>query len=245
MRSCASSCTGRCSRHDSISGRDDALVDRAKRVTAVGKRRVDLDAIADDHERRGRLAVLDDLEHPALREARHAPRAIRVRHRAAADDRAGAEAPRARDVRDQIVEREVHLGAGVAIADQLAVVGRAHARVQATVAPRVAELVGRDRERRERGRRLALEEAEALRELVGHEVAQRAVVREQDEANVRRRGRGGRADRRVAEDHGHLGFVVETPRRIAELDRVARPEQIARAALIDDTPPPDLQGSLL
>ena len=48
-----------------------------------------------------------------------------------------------------------------------------------------------------------------------------------------RRVRCGGAERRVVEDDADLGLVVEPPRRIVELDRVARAEHVARAALVD------------
>ena len=124
---------------------------------------------------------------------------------------------------DQIEEREVHLGAGVAVADELAVVGRAHADVDAAVAPRGAELVGRDRERRERGRRLRLEEAEALGQLVGDQVAQRDVVREHDQAHVLGGGVGARCrcgtSPRITQTSR---LEVEAPRGIVQHDRIAR-----------------------
>ena len=141
---------------------------------------------------------------------------------------------RLRDVLDQIVEREVHLGARVAVADQLAVVGRAHAHVQRGRRATRAELVGRDRERRERGRRLALEEAEALGELVGDEVAQRDS-----------RSRASPAARAAAASAAacRCGVSPRTTQTsdsksrphagVAQHDRVARPEQIAGAALVD------------
>ena len=128
----------------------------------------------------------------------------------------------------------MHVRTGVAVADLGAVVGRAHADVRLAAAPRVAELVRRDGERAERGGRLALEEPEALRELGRDQAAQRAVVREHDEADVVLRVRRGGAERGVTEHDADLGLEVEAPRRIAELDRVARPEQVTGAALIDE-----------
>ena len=45
--------------------------------------------------------------------------------------------------------------------------------------------------------------------------------------------RGARAEWNVAEHDADLGFVVQAPRRIVELDRVARAEHVSRAALVD------------
>ena len=98
----------------------------------------------------------------------------------------------------------------------------------------VAELVGRDGEGRERRRRLGLEEAEALGQLGRHEVAQRDVVGEHHQLDVRGGVVGARALRRVVEDDADLGLEVEAPRRVGEHDVVGGREQHARAALVDE-----------
>ena len=205
--------------------RDHALVDRAERARAVGVERLDLDAIADRHERRRRLAALDRLDHPALGEARDAARAVGVRHRAAAEDRAGGEPPRLRDVLRS--DRRTRSASRARRRSRRRRRRCSVERTRTCARPsrqRVAELVGRDRERRERGRRLALEEPEALRELVGDQVAQRAVVREHDEPHVRARRRPPwcRAARRRGRRRPRTRSRGPTPDRAARSDRAGR-----------------------
>ena len=60
---------------------------------------------------------------------------------------------------------ERHVDAGIRAPEQRAVEMRDERQMHLAVVPGGAELVGRDRDRRERARRLRLEEAEALREL--------------------------------------------------------------------------------
>jgi len=57
------------------------------------------------------LWSIDDFDHAPLGNARRAHRARHIRHRARADDRAGAQPARARCVGDELVEAEVHLAA--------------------------------------------------------------------------------------------------------------------------------------
>src|SRR5437762_3006225 len=79
-------------------------------------------------------------------------------------------------VRDQLAEVERHLLAGVAEAGAVPVPGALEVEVEAPALPGGAELVRRYRDRAERRRRLALEEAEALGELGRNEVSQADVV---------------------------------------------------------------------
>src|SRR5690606_8006036 len=134
----------------------------------------------------------------------------------------------------EVEEGKVHLGARVGIPDQATVVDRAQGKVHPPVPPGVAELVRRDGEGTEGGGGLALEEAEALRQLGGDEIAQGDVVDEDEEADVAVRVRGGRALRRVAEDHRHLRFEVEAPLRIGKGDVLGRSEEVARSSLVDE-----------
>src|SRR5690606_14993170 len=112
------------------------------------------------------------------------PRPILVGDGPAAEDGAGGEAARLADVLDEVEEGKVHLGARVGIPDQATVVDRAQGKVHPPVPPGVAELVRRDGEGTEGGGGLALEEAEALRQLGGDEIAQGDVVDEDEEADV-------------------------------------------------------------
>src|SRR5437868_876213 len=70
-----------------------ALLDASEDAAPGGVEHLDRDRVARLHERRARLAALDDLDHPPLREAGDAARAVAVRHRAGAEDGPGAEAP--------------------------------------------------------------------------------------------------------------------------------------------------------
>ena len=209
------------------------LRDPAEDTPPVGVEHFDLDAIARLHERSLRLAVLDDLDHAALRQTRNSAAALGVRDRPRAEDGAGGERARLGDMRQEIVKRKVHLG-GVAIADQRAVVGGAQAQVNAAVAPAFAELVGSDGERRERGGRLGVEEAKALGQLGGDEISQRHVVAQTEELDVPLGPGGAGPDGNIVENGADLGFEVEPPRGIAEHDIFRGREQRARAALIDE-----------
>ena len=70
-----------------------------------------------------------------------------------------------RGMGDQLAEIEGQIGAGVGMAELLAVEGRDQRQVELAAVPGVAQLVGRHGDRREGGRGLAVEEAEALGQL--------------------------------------------------------------------------------
>ena len=137
---------------------------------------------------------------------------------------------------DQVEEGEVHLRAGVAVADHASVVGGAHAEVDAAAAPGVAELVGRDRERaRTRWPASTGRSRSPSRARSGTRLRRVHVVGEHHEPHVAARASAARVPRRnVAEDDRDLGLEVEAPGRVGQLERIARAEQIARAALVDE-----------
>src|ERR671914_2698160 len=152
------------------------LLDGAKDRTVIRVLHFDPDRIAEPHEGRLRLARADGLDRAELRDAtvaeatfrdRAAWAAIRVlvRHGAGSDDRASAETPGSRGVRDERPEIEGHIRPGVRLAEQLAVHRGEQRQMDLAVMPRLAQLVGRHRHRRERRRRFGLEESEALGEL--------------------------------------------------------------------------------
>ena len=91
--------------------------------------------------------MLEGLEHPPLGDATRAARRVIVGHRAAADDRAGAERAGLRRVRDQAIEA-VHHRSGIGIAEQDAVDLRLHRAMQAPVVPGIAQFIRRDRDGR-------------------------------------------------------------------------------------------------
>ena len=95
---------------------------------------------------------------------------------------------------------------------------------------RRAEFVGRHRDRRERGLALALEEAEALGELAGMRLRRLTSLtsissRISGAASSRRR-----ALRHVGDDHRDLGFEVDAPGGVGGADRIARADELIRAA---------------
>ena len=104
--------------------------------------------------------------------------------------------------------------------------------MQAAALPCRAEFVGRHGDRAERGRGLALEEAEALRQLGRDQVAQADVVGEHHEADPFERGLGRHAHRDVAGDDGDLGLEVDAERFVGADDVVTRADQVVAAALV-------------
>src|SRR5215207_3821745 len=157
------------------------LLDRAEDRAARFVLHLDPDRVAEVQELGLRLAVADGLDGahlgdagiaaPALGDRASGP-AVRVlvRDRAGADDRAGGERPRLCCVADQGRGVEGHVVAGVRAAEGLAVHGARERQRELGAVPRAAELVRRHRHGREGRRRLALEEAEALAELVRDEL---------------------------------------------------------------------------
>src|SRR3546814_6919764 len=89
--------------------------------------------------------------------------------------------------RSQRREVESHVLARLGTAKGRAVQRDQQRQMQPAAVPGVAQLVRRHGHRRAARRRLRLEEAEALGELAGHQVAQAHVVHQHDEAD-----RGGR-----------------------------------------------------
>jgi hypothetical protein len=82
-----------------------------------------------------------------------------------------------------------------------------------------------------------LEEAEALGELVGDQVAQADVVADADEAHVAHVAHGlcrRRADGNVTEHDADLAFEVAASGLVGEGDRRARREHVAAPALVDE-----------
>jgi PAS domain S-box-containing protein len=222
--------------------RHHLLVDRAEDALAVASLHLDADRVAELHVRGRWLAVEDGLDRALLGDAAVAlgPFLLAVdfhgaiAHRAGADDAARAHVARLADVRDQLAEMERHFLAGVAHADGAAVPGALQREVQAPCVPCFAEFVEGDRDGAKRRGGLALEEAEALGQLVGDEVAQRHVVGDHDEADAVQRlvGRGGH--RHVAGDHRDLGFEVEAVVLARHGDVVGGPEEIVAAALVHE-----------
>ena len=176
----------------------------------------------------------EDLEHAPLGEAGDAALRVGVRDRAAADDGAGREGAGVGGVLDEPGEGEVHLGAGLEVADEAAVQPDLELEVGAPLVPGAAQLVGGGDERREGGGGLRLEEAESLRELVGDQVPQGAVVQHGDEPDVLEGVLGAGPHRDVAQDDRHLPLEIEPHEGVGELDVLGGAEQDAAAPLVDE-----------
>ena len=116
--------------------------------------------------------------------------------------------------------------------------------VDLAAVPRVAELVRRHRDRRERGRGLRLVEAETLGELGGNQVAQRPVVREHQQLDVLARLVGTRAHRHVVGDHRDLALEVDAELLARHHDVLAGAEKIVRASLVDERIGPETRRHL-
>ncbi len=98
----------------------------------------------------------------------------------------------------------------------------------------LAELVGRDRDRREGGRGLGLVEAEALGELAGNQVAQRPVVDQREQLDVRRRPAAASVPIGTSSVITAISASRSMPQASSrERHVVARAEQVVRAALVD------------
>ena len=105
--------------------------------------------------------------------------------------------------------------------------------VHLAVAPGLAELVGRHRHRRERRGGLGLIEAEALGELAGNQVAQRPVVDQHDQLDVRRRRRPASVPIGTSSVITATSASRSMPQAVvAERHVVARAEQVVGAALV-------------
>src|SRR3954451_2173542 len=140
----------------------DLLLDRAEDRAASLVLHLDPDRVAEAEEFGRGLAVPDGFDGAHLGEAgiaaapfgdRPARPALRVlfRDRAGADDRACRERPRLRRVADQGRKIEGHVVAGVRAAENPAVDGGQERQGELRAVPGLAELIRRDRDRREGG----------------------------------------------------------------------------------------------
>src|SRR5450755_4997416 len=150
----------------------DGLLDGAEDRLAAWVEHLDANPVAEAQERRRRFAGEDRFHRSLLGDAGVAGAATRDRppgtavllvgHGAGADDGSSGERARFRRVRNELAKAEGHVDAGIGSPEQRAVQVSDQRQMQLAVAPRVAELVRRHRDRRKARRRLALKEAEAL-----------------------------------------------------------------------------------
>ena len=150
----------------------DPLLDRAEDAGAVTIQHLDPDHVAERHERRRRLAVLQGLHGAPLGEAGGALAGVLVGDRARADDGACRQRSRLRRVRDQLREIELHVDAGLGRAEPFAIDVGQQRQVQLVVAPGIAQFVRGHEDRRQGRARLRLQEAEALGQFARDQVAQ-------------------------------------------------------------------------
>src|SRR5688572_1589803 len=177
---------------------DDRLLDHSEDRVAGLVVHPDPDRVAALEELGPGLAFEDRLDRSHLGDAAVAEAAlvdrlagaaalIAVGDGAGADDRAGPDVPGLRQMGDQGSEVEGHVDPGVGAAEGLAVEIDLEGAVELAVPEAVAELLGGDEDRRQSRGGLRLEEAEALAELAGDEVAQADVVDQPDEQDVGQR----------------------------------------------------------
>src|SRR5690606_3220990 len=179
----------RCSPHGhvgsfvSVAGMPDALLQRSERRIALAGPGFHADSVAEAHELRLRLAVRDDLDRPALRNAARSDFGIiGIGDGARADDRAGDEIARGRRMGDQLVKADLHLAA-IGAAEARA--GPVDLEVEAppALAPVSPPFVGGHCKRGHGGARLGEDEAEAALHLWHGMGTQRAVVDLHDQAD--------------------------------------------------------------
>lgn len=133
---------------------------------------------------------------------------------------------------DQLAEVELHLDPGVRPAERLAVDPGAKRPVQLAVPPGISQGVGRDRDRRAGAPGLALEEAEALGQLVRDQPPERDVVEEYHQLDVAARRIGVDPHGHVVGDHRDLGLEVDAERLVGHQDLLGRPEEPVRGRLV-------------
>jgi len=135
-------------------------------------------------------------------------------------------------VRDELREGELHVHTGLRRAEPVAVDVRGQRQVDLVVAPGIAEFVRGDEHRRQGRARLGLQEAEALGQFVGDQVAQRDVVDQADQLDVARGLRRRDRHRHVVGDHHHLGLEVDAVVLADHQHVVARAEEAGADRLV-------------
>ena len=208
------------------------LVDRSEDGVAVGIEHVDAHAVAELQPRREFFLLLDGLHGARFGQAGETSLVSGVRDGAGREHGAGAERPGLGGMRDQVRVIEAHVGAAVGLAEQGLVDVHADRALDAAAVPGRAQFVWRDGHRRERGRGLAVDEAEVLGDLRRDEIAQRDVVGQHDEADVLSCPVVRRAGRHVAKDDGHLGLEVDAPVFAGGMDGIAGADEVIGVALV-------------
>ncbi len=133
---------------------------------------------------------------------------------------------------DQLGEVELHVVAGFGSAEPGAVDVRHQRQMQLAVAPGIVQLVGGDEHRRQRRTRLGLHETKALGELGRNQVAQRDIVDQPDQLDVRCCLLGRSAHRHIVGDDHNLRFQVDAVVLADHLDGIARAIEAGAGGLV-------------
>ncbi|MNK74606.1 hypothetical protein D3C87_941250 [compost metagenome] len=169
---------------------------------------------------------------------------VLVRHRARADDGPGDQGAGLGQMGDQNAEVEGHVDARVGLAELCAVQLDQKLARQLAVLPAIPEFIRRDEDGRQGAGGLGLDEAEALGQFAGDQVAERDVVDQADQTD-RSQGLVARgAQRHVAGDDHDLGLQVAAPGLVLQRDGVARTHELVGAALIHQRIGPEGRGHL-
>ena len=133
---------------------------------------------------------------------------------------------------DQGREVEGHVDTGIGLAEQLAIEADAQRQVEAPAVPGLAQFVRGNTDRAKGAGGLGLEEAEALAQLRGYQVAQGNVVDHHQQANpggglFRTRPHGD-----IAGNHRDLALEVDAPGAIGHDNGIAGSEKAVRTALV-------------
>ena len=133
---------------------------------------------------------------------------------------------------DQLAKVESHLLTRIAHAHLASVPGALQRQMQAAAFPGVAQLVQRHGHGAESRGRLALEEAKALGQLIGNQVAQADVIDQHHQTNAVQRILGIGAHGHITGDHGNLGLEVNAHGRAGHDHIVAGADEVIAAALV-------------
>lgn len=133
---------------------------------------------------------------------------------------------------DQLVKAELHVDAAIGRTEGLLVEVNGEFAAQAFAVPGCAQFVRCDCHRRKRCRALAVDKTKTFAQFRRDEIAQRHVVEDHQQADVIRGLVRWRTHRHIVKHYGDLGFEIDAPFLGQGLDRVARPDEIIRIALV-------------
>ncbi|MNV39249.1 hypothetical protein D3C71_1308220 [compost metagenome] len=191
-----------------------------------------MDHVAKGHERGARLAVAQGFHGALLGKAGGTLAGVLVGDGARADDGTGAQRAGPGRMRDQLGEVELHVHPGLGRAEPGPVDVGHQRQVHLAVLPGLAQLIRGDEHRRQRRARLGLQEAEALGQFAGDQIAQRHVVDQADQLDVAGGLFRGHRHRDVVGDHHQLGFQIDAVFLADHLDRITRAVEAGAGGLV-------------